>query len=186
MKNKQLTWAKTILVAYKYLGTLSRCIDRIINKSALNSFYTGGNWDDKNSVFNISNKILKLTNKKVDYINLKVLVEKILSKMSKDKAKLLILRNIKDLKTSTICNMLNMKERTYYRRTDLALKEFVTQMIEMGFTYAKLDLDFSDDEFIYSIYRIIDNDDLAVVQSCDYQEEYLTSYVYRLTKLIAC
>ena len=123
--NTELTnWAKTVLFAYKYLGSVCRSIDKRIKTMAVNSFHIGGIWNEGNSVYRVSEKIMKLSDRKVDYINLKLTIEKSLGEMKKENAKLLILRDIKELSAQTVASLLNMSERTYFRKLNIALKEF--------------------------------------------------------------
>ena len=60
--NTELTnWAKTVLFAYKYLGSVCRSIDKRIKTMAVNSFHIGGIWNEGNSVYRVSEKIMKLS-----------------------------------------------------------------------------------------------------------------------------
>ena len=180
MKTKKLIWAKTILFAYKYLGSLCRSIDKTVKNIAVHSFYIGGYWSEGNSTQNISQKILELSNKKIDYINLKVMIEKTLQSMKKDNAKILILRNIKELSIQTIANLLNMSERTYYRKANCALNEFANIMEKVGCSVEKLEIGFWDDQFIKSIYKITDSENFSVLNSIEAERELIDEYIFSL------
>lgn len=180
MKTKQLTWAKTLLFAYKYLGSLCRSIDKTIKNMAVHSFYVGGVWNEENSVYKISEKMISLSNKKIDYINLKVTIEKILKEMNKNNAKLLILRNIKELSIQTVASVLNISERTYYRKSNLALKEFSNLMEKYGYSYQKMEINYWNDKFVQSIYKISDNENFDVFDCLTYEKEILTDYVFKI------
>lgn len=184
MKKNQLTWAKTIIIAYKYLGVLCKCIDKIINSTATNSVYYGGSWDDKYSVYNVANKMLKLKNKKIDYINLKVIVEKILSNLSKRSSKLLILRYVKELHINTICELLNISERSFYRYINKAVNEFSEEMDKLGYNYQKLEIMFFPDEFIKSIFALADDKNHVNNLVGEMSEDALHNYMHKLT--ISC
>lgn len=151
--NKQMIWAKTLLNAYKYLGTLCESIDKLINLTAKTSFYTGGRWIEENSILNISQKIIKLSDRKIDYINLKIIIEKALSKLQKKLAKLLILRYVNRINSETISKILKMSERTFYRKTVNAIEQFAHELYCLGYNSEKLEVLYLSDLFISSIYE---------------------------------
>lgn len=167
MNNKQQIWAKTILVAYKYLNTMCGAIDRLVEVTAKNSFYVGGVWHDESSVLNISEKILKLADRKIDYINLKVLAEKILKAMPEKLAKILILKYIKQIKTSDIIEACDMSIRSYYRRQSKAIESFAEHMKRLGFYSEKIEQTFLNDMFIRSVYEEILNRYNSMLSNCD-------------------
>ena len=151
MDNKQQVWAKTFLVAYKYLSTLCGAIDKLIDATASNSFYTCGSWSERNAIMTVSERIIKLSDKKVNYINLKVMVEKILGVMPKKYAKVLILKYIKGLEKNEISELMNMSLRSYYRRLKSAIECFALAMKSLGFCVEKLEIRYLDDAFISSV-----------------------------------
>ena len=75
MTTKQKNWGKTILSSYNYLQRLCSSIDKLIEDTAVNSYYSYSFIDSRNSITNISSKIINLSNRKIDYINLKILIE---------------------------------------------------------------------------------------------------------------
>lgn len=158
MKSNKIVWAKTVLFAYKYLEPMSNAIDKIIKNMAVKSYYCGGDYDDCYNCEKLSSKMICLTNKKIDYINLKVVVEKALKNMNETLAKILILRNIKELSISTVTSIMNMSERSYFRKLALAEEQFAKVLERLNYGVYKLELDYSSDNFIKSIYNIINND----------------------------
>ena len=154
MKTNKIIWAKTMLFAYKYLEAMCNSIDKIIGSIATGSFYHGGAWDDSKNCYNISRKIIRLSDKKIDYINLKVIIEKALNNIDKTYAKILILRNIKELSVATICSLLNFSERTFFRKINLAERSFMCEIEKLGFNIYNLEIKYLCDEFIRSIYNI--------------------------------
>lgn len=181
MDNENVVWAKTLLIAYKYLGTLCRGFDKEINSLANNSMYIGGNWNDRQSVIYISNKILELTQKKMDFINIKVLVEKTLKNINTTYAKLLILKYIKELNANTVCNLLNMSERTFFRKLNNAVNEFSYALVKIGYSHKKLNTLYSDDLFIKSIYNLMKSNVSYWLSNIDIQEDLVTKYFYKVT-----
>ena len=186
MIKNQIVWAKTLLAAYKYLGTMCNAIDRAVEKLAQNSFYSCGVWREENSITNISKKIISLSNKKVDYINLKVVVEKAVKLLSEKGAKILILKFIQGLDNKTIIQTLNMADRTYYRKLNSAAQEFASKMTAIGYGVEKLDLIYGSDRFIKSIYDTIsdvgqcDVLNISTLKETIFLESFINSFSYGL------
>lgn len=168
MKNNQLIWAKTILTAYKHLGTLSDAIDKLIESTAKNSFFSSGIWSKSNSISEVSKKIIHLTDKKVDYINLKVITEKIIGYLNKNHAKILILRYLKNLDIETISKVMNMTERSFFRKMEKAQSEFTNTMTKLGYTAEKMEVNYLKDMFIESIYSGLKNTDKCEVEQREF------------------
>ena len=105
---KENIWAKTILGAYRHLEAVADAIDKIILKTALNSYHFSLN---SNDVYQTSNKLIELGERKVTLINLKVLVEETLSKLEQKDADILICRYIENMKFKDISKLLNMPIR---------------------------------------------------------------------------
>ena len=180
MNTELINWAKTVLFAYKYLGAMCRSLDKQIKRMAVNSFYIGGVWNEQNSTYKISEKIIKLSDKKVDYINLKLIIEKCLQEMKQENAKILILRNIKELSSQTVANLLNISERTYFRKLNNALSEFARVMERKGYSYQKLEICFWNDDFIKSIYNIIVNNQITSLSGIEFERELIAEPLLRL------
>ena len=187
MNTELINWAKTVLFAYKYLGAMCRSIDKRIKKMAVNSFYIGGVWNEENSVYKISERMIKLSDKKVDYINLKLMIEKCLQEMKQENAKLLILRNINGDNphfhmnlSQSVAGLLNISERTYFRKLNFALKEFARIMERHGYSYQKLEICFWNDDFIKSIYNIIVNNQVTSLSGIEFERELIAEPLLRL------
>ena len=153
MNNNQTIWAKTLLNAYKYLEALCGAIDKLVENTAKNSFFACGTWSEENSIMNISKKIIRLSDKKVDYINLKVITEKAIGMLDKRNAKVIILKYIKGLDIDTITSVLNMSRRSYFRRINDGLLEFMAILNSFGYGKEKLEINFLKDDFILSLYN---------------------------------
>lgn len=154
MINKK-QWSKTVLTSYNYLQRLCDTIDKIVERTALNSHYICGSWDSNCSVEAVSKKIIKLINKKIEYINLKVAIDKSLEKMNVKHAKLLVLRYIHYFSQEKVCEILNISLRTFYTLLDKAINSFSNIMSSIGYSAPKLEVTFAMDGFINSIYEQI-------------------------------
>ena len=95
-------WSKTIMTVYKYLKRMTLAFDRLIESKATNSFYTSSSNYAFNNVFDITNSMLDLIERKVTLINLKVLADKVLKSIKPEYAKLLIFKYIENQKCDQI------------------------------------------------------------------------------------
>lgn len=184
MENKQLIWAKTFLVAYKYLGTLCSAIDRIIDATAENSFYCGSIWRESNSIYNVSNKILSLSERKIDYINLKVMVDKVLKKMSRKHAKILILRFIEQLSPDDIAGVIHMSTRSYFRLYKSSLESFAKTMKQLEFNFEDIEKRYLQDAFIESVYEQVGKNERVNIEEGEvlYNDTQFNKYLKTLNR----
>ena len=180
MINNKEIWAKTMLIAYRYLAPISRAINKVFDRTVKASFYSGGYYGDRYSAEEISQKLINLTNKKIDYINLKVIIENALSKMKHQQAKLLILRYIKEINSTTICNLFNICERTLFRRLKSAVNQFGQILEAMGYTNEKLEVVYLSDSFIKSIYKLSADNNTNALRSGVILDEQFYKYIYNV------
>lgn len=155
MTTNQKLWGKALLSTYKYLERLCDSLDALVEKTALNSYYSFSFRLEDNSIENISNKIISYSNRKIGYINIKVLVEKALKEIKKPYAKLLILKFIYEMPIDEICELLKISSSAFYRRLDKALCLFMSTLSSYGYTCEKLELEYSTDLFISSVLKMI-------------------------------
>lgn len=150
--------ARTLLISYKYLEQLCNTIDRMVEKQATSSYYNFGSFVQNSDILNVSKNLYKLMNKKIDYINIKVIVDKALKEMPKRKAKYLILRYIQNMSLAEIANLFSISERTLFRRLNAILDDFCEKLENLGYTGEKLELMFMEDYFINSIFTSVQKD----------------------------
>ncbi|MBE7082685.1 MAG: hypothetical protein E7378_03325 [Clostridiales bacterium] len=167
MTTKQKTWSKTLLSSYYYLERLCDSIDKLVNQTAVNSYFSSSSQLYNNSVMDISNRIIDLSNRKIEYINLKVLIEKTLETMPKKLAKLLILKYMQKISIEKCCMLLNMSMRSCYRLLDKSLACFSEQIARFGYNTQKLEIVYWDDKFIKSIYTLIEQDKCVMDEKAD-------------------
>ncbi|MGI5842171.1 MAG: hypothetical protein ACOX6H_02630 [Christensenellales bacterium] len=127
-----LVWAKTLLSVYRYLDRVADAIDKIVFSRAINSFYTSGSNLAFNSVESVTDDILNLTERKVNLINLKLIIKECLENTKPDLTPYLI-ANLIEGKTCFECvSIFNVSLRTYFRKINLALESFIKTLIRKG------------------------------------------------------
>lgn len=185
MKSNKIVWAKTMLFAYKYLENMCNSIDKLVKNIAISSFYHGGDWSDNKSCINVSNKIIRLSDKKIDYINLKILIEKALNNIDEFYAKILILRNVKELSVATICNLFNFSERTFFRKINQAENSFIKAVEHLGYNIYKLEIKYLGDDLIKSIYDVFSTSKATYenVTSYCFDSSMIFSYIKNFARI---
>jgi len=145
------TWSKTILSVYKYLEALSNSIDDLVVKKSINSaFYNNGRFD---TAYDCADKIMRLTNRKINLINLKVLVEDTLLKMPLKYRQILMLKYVDGAKSSDIAEILHVSMRTFFRVSNSALESFAKIMQMNGFSKEKLEDMFCGENWLKNLYN---------------------------------
>ena len=159
---KENIWSKTILGVYRHLEAVADAIDKIILKTALNSYHFSL---DTNDVYQTSNKLIELGERKVTLINLKVLVEEMLSKLDSKDADILICRYIENMKFKDIALEKGIGIRTVFRRLDRAEDMFSKKLLNLGYSSLKLKNMLRNETWILNYYDYISSakgDDLAI------------------------
>ncbi len=143
-------WTKSILSIYKYLGRLSNALDKIILDVGKGS----------NSVLLMrsqttyyqANKIIELMDRKRKTINLKVAVEEVMSKLSKEDRRLLTLVFIDGVKSDLVAQLFGISLRTFFRKKITALENFSTRLDKMGFTEEFFEEEYSKEPWMAPVY----------------------------------
>ena len=144
------TWSKTILSVYKYLEALSNSIDNLVVKKSINSaFYNNGRY---NTCYDCANKIMQLTERKINLINIKILVDDTLKLMTINQRQLLALCYMDNVKSEQIAEMMNVSIRTFFRKKNEALNSFAKNLLMQGFTKERLEEMFCGESWLNTLY----------------------------------
>ncbi len=152
MKNgetKMKAWSKTLLSVYRYLESITGAIDNLIVKKGVNSmFYT-----DKRGLttYDCANDIIELTDRKINLINLKVLVEDGLNKLPFEQKRVLMLFYVDGLKTTEVTKLMGCVERTFFRKKDEAIVAFGKNLKCMGFDEIRLSQMFGKEKWLSNL-----------------------------------
>lgn len=151
MKNN-LIWTKTLLTVYRYLERICGAIDKIVMKSALNCGNIIGQNYHHNNVLTISQKIIDLSERKVTLINLKILIEEVLSKMDTKDARLLIEKFFDGAKSRELAEGHNLSMRTLFRKLDGAMESFASRLKMLGYNDSKIEKMLENEGWINNVY----------------------------------
>lgn len=126
---KLKVWSKTLLNVYDCLFSLTKEIDKIVEKFAIDSC----NFYGFNRTFLDVQKIIDLTDRKVTLINIKVVIEKALLGLDDISCKILTLRFVDKMSHDMVIKALNIKRRTYFRKYNDAVSKFANKLLISGY-----------------------------------------------------
>lgn len=108
--------SEAIVKIYRLLTKKCEAIDRFINNHAL---YFGTNSSEFGAL-DVCNNILDLMARKNQLINLKITVDSAIGKLSEKDKQVLFIKMNYNLSMDEICGILDLKERTAFRRIEHA------------------------------------------------------------------
>ena len=162
-------WGKTLLSLYRHLGAMANSIDNLIRRIGINSAF---NHHVYNSTFVDSNKIIELTERKIKIINLKVLIEKSLDNLKINDLKVLSLYYIDGLNYKKILEVLDVSERTFFRRKELAVARFAENLNNLGYGAHRLNEYLKNESWIKNTYYQVINSTSKVFGSKKSNNQY--------------
>lgn len=147
---KDNCWTKTLLGTYRYLENIAGAIDKIVMKTALNSFHFCR--EECNNVYSISNKIIDLADRKVTIINLKIIIDEVLMEIPESDAKLLIERYFENVKCRVMAENFGVSMRTLFRKLTNAENNFTKKLIAKGYGENRLNELLKNEKWILNYY----------------------------------
>ena len=182
MKNNN--WSKTILEVYRYLPRVTYAYDKIIKTKAINSQYSRS-YDGFYSVYDVTNSIIDLSQRKITLINLKLITEKILKSMDKKYAKLLILRFIDGNKFNELASIFKVSQRTLFRRITKALDCFTYHLTLQGYNSKKLYEELKDEKWVMEVYKSYNQVEVNFCEYADMAQQIKTNIIMEFKKASA-
>lgn len=169
------TWIKTIFMVYRHLPRIIDSIDKVFSARALNGGIMSGNAVSYNDVYNLTDNLIKLSQKKVALINLKVLAKLIVRNLDRDLVKMLILRFVDGFTAPKLAEHFNISERTVFRRINEALSMASMKAEELGYNKEKLENEFKDEKWLFDLGEVAENDDYIQIDN-DYLKKVIREY----------
>lgn len=133
--------SEALVKTYRLLRKKCEAIDKFIHNHAL---YFGPCTADYGSL-DVCNNIIELMTRKNQLINLKLIIDSAIKTLSEKDKKILFIKMNYNMQMNEICGVLNLKERTAFRRIERAF-ENLTEALNNSKYYLKLT-------------KIIDNED---------------------------
>lgn len=116
--------SETIVKIYTLLEKKCDVIDKFIENHA---FYFGSSSDDFGSL-DVCNNIIELMNRKNQLINLKIIIDNAFNKLDDKDKKILLIKMNYNLSISEICGILDVGERTAFRRIENAFSHLADNL----------------------------------------------------------
>ena len=110
--------AETLVKAYSLIKKKCDAIDKFINNHAL---YFGSSGAEYGSL-DVFNNIIDLMARKNQLINLKIILDNAISRLSDKDKKILFIKINYNIQMCEICGILELKERTAFRRIEKAFE----------------------------------------------------------------
>lgn len=146
MKFEQRMWAKALLSSYAYLENICGSIDKKVIS------YGIGSASNRDAEF-VADKIISLIERKKFLINTKLLIDKALYGISADYARAIILKFIDKIKVETASKVMNVSLRTYFRKVEIGVDKFASELLSFGYDEKKLYQIYSGENWIFEIYK---------------------------------
>ena len=158
-------WCKSFLSIYHIIPSVIASIDKLVYLKSVNS--SEYSLESKLGTQNQIENIMKLTQRKVNLINLKVLTDQTLLEMDKKKSKLLILKYIDNVKSKKAIELSGLNRRTYFRALNSAFGEFESLFYLKILKSNNLYLSLKEEGFLDDIFNKIDLYNKAVENKGD-------------------
>ncbi|MBQ4557779.1 MAG: sigma-70 family RNA polymerase sigma factor [Clostridia bacterium] len=153
-------WGKALLESYRYLETVVNTIDDMVKKISINSvYYNKKAHCDTLSVFD---RVIMLNDRKLNLTNLKVLVDMALDKLKSKDRQFLMLYYIDCLNCTEIAEVLEVSERTVFRRKLRATKEFANAL-SLITTKSYIETNYKEEHWLFDIYAYYSRDEKDVI-----------------------
>lgn len=163
-------WSKSALSIYHYLETMSKTIDKLVLDTGKSS--NNKELSNYQTTYCQTGKILKLTDRKRKLINLKIIVEDGLARISKESRRILTLFYIDGIKSNMIAQLLGISIRTFFRQKLKALEDFSQKLLDMGYDGEF----FKEDYLCERWFEVVYND--MVTKNYD-EEDYLEGSIIK-------
>ena len=159
------SWTKTILTVYRHLPKITKSIDKIFEARAIGGSVMSSNAMAYNDVYNLTNNLINLTERKKSLINLKLLADKVLTSIDRDLAKLLILRYIDGYGYDKLAEHFGVCERTIYRKMNRALDVSVYALLRNGYDENKIENMIEKENWLFEVCRETAKEDFITLDT---------------------
>lgn len=126
-------WGKTMVSVQKYLERLTNAIDSLIEKRAYASAFVSTKNLTEQGAYSVANDLIELSERKINLINLNIICFNALKEIDKISAKILILKFIDCLPSSEIATLLEISDRTFFRRLNSAYDNLEKWLLRNNF-----------------------------------------------------
>ena len=137
---------EALVKIYHLLGKKCEIIDKFINNHA----YYCGPYSEEYSAVDVYNDILDLMERKNQLINIKLMIDDALQSLEIEDKKVLYIKMNYNISINEFCGILNLRERTAYRRIEHAF-EVLTDKLNQSKYATKLEFMLKSQDWIKAI-----------------------------------
>ncbi len=145
-------WARTLLTIQKYLERICKSIDACIEKRALASYYVNSKNFYKNDCASVADWIIEMSERKKQLINLNIICLNALRGIDKSFAKILALKYFNRMSSVDIAKIMELSERTYFRKLNNAHESFESWLIVNGYDAKYFEENLKNEGWITEVY----------------------------------
>ena len=138
--------AEALVNIYRMLDKKCCAIDKFINNHA----YYFGPYTEEFGALDVCNNIIDLMTRKNQLINLKLIMDGAIDRLDDNDKKVIYLKTRYSLSTTDLCEVLEVKERTVFRRIEHAI-DSLTQVLNKSKYIDKLESIMNDEFWISSL-----------------------------------
>ena len=143
-------WSKSTLSIYKYLSTMSNGIDKIIIDNSKNS--NSVMLQKSQTTHCQATKILDLIDRKRKIVNLKVIVDDVVSRLNKTDRRIITLVFFDGVKSEVASQLMGISLRTFFRRKVKALQQFALILEAIGYDEEFFEQEYFNEKWFMSVY----------------------------------
>lgn len=143
-------WSKSTLSIYKYLSTMSNSIDKIIIDNSKNS--NSVMLQKSQTTHCQATKILDLIDRKRKIVNLKVIVDDVVSRLNKTDRRIITLVFFDGVKSEVASQLMGISLRTFFRRKVKALQQFALILEAIGYDEEFFEQEYFNEKWFMSVY----------------------------------
>lgn len=122
---------EALVKIYSTLEKKCNIIDKFINNHA---FYCGP-YSGEYSAVDVYNDILDLIERKNKLINIKLMIDNAIKNLSENDKKVLFIKLNYNISMNELCALLNLKERTAFRRVERAFEDMTEQLNQSKYAF---------------------------------------------------
>ncbi len=145
-------WARTLLTVQKYLERICNSIDACIEKKAMASSFVNSKNMYNNDCASVADWIINMSERKKQLINLNVICISALKGIERNFAKILALKYFDRMSSADIAAIMDLSERTYFRKLNSAHDSFESWLAVHGYDAEYFENNFKNEGWIMEVY----------------------------------
>lgn len=153
--------SEAIVKVYRLLNKKCEALDKFINDHA---FYFGPTSAEYSSQ-DVCNNIIQLMERKNKLINLKIIVDQAIRTLNDKDKKILLIKMNYNITLAEICEVLNLQERTVFRRIERAFEDLAEALNNSKYA-KKLERILRSEQWIENVRSLVEARRLSYKNTC--------------------